>query len=507
MAKKQNKRHKKSQNRNIKEENTHNNDWQPEENTEVEMRQEESGDEQDLQVDIEVKRNVPTVTVSWEKKGAEGEEDKTERTVNRKRTADAASDSSPSKKTKLTNDGLCLYVGNLNFTKTSEEIRSSLAKCFMTQSLLFHDIRLGHSKRHAFVDMASDMDLKKALALNGEEILDKPMKMAKAKVKSNNQGKSKAPPVDKKVKDKRCLFLKNVPYDATEEDIRKVFHKAISVRFPGGAKSPTQGIAFVEFKNKAIAEEMLKKKQTAQIKGRNLILDNVQQREADEGKASGKKTKAAAPPNNILFVTRLPEKAKERHLKYAFKKAVGVRILTRPGVTAGKDEGKRFAFVEFATVANAEKALQRSKTIKLCNQKIKVERGRIGVKPVKAEGQQKTLFVAGLAETTTAETLQSAFDRAVSARVAVDKSTGTSKRFGFVEFDSEENCKAAKDGMEDCKIDGSRVTVIYAAPRGESSSGPAGGGGVAWHTRQETKVNDVDLELRHQAAEEVKTTI
>ncbi|XP_016535515.1 nucleolin-like isoform X2 [Poecilia formosa] len=492
MAKKQvrmNKRQKESQNHNTKEENTkeentHNNDWQPEENTEVEMRQEESGDEQDLQVDIEVKRNVPTVTVSWEKKDAEGEEDKTKRTVNRKRKADAASDSSPSKKTKPTNDGLCLYVGNLNFTKTSEEIRSSLAKCFMTQSLLFQDIRLGHSKRHAFVDMASDMDLKKALALNGEEILDKPMKMAKAKVKSNDQGKSKAPPVDKKVKDKRCLFLKNIPYDATEEDIRKVFHKAISVRFPGGAKSPTHGIAFVEFKNKAIAVEMLKKKQKSQIKGRNLIIDRVQQREADKSKASGKKTKAAAPPNNILFVTRLPEKAKEIHLKSAFKKAVSVRILTRPGVTAGKDEGKRFAFVEFATVAHAEKALQGAKTVKLCNQKVKVERGRIGVKPVKAEGLQKTLFVAGLAEMTTAETLQSAFDGAISARVAVDKKTGTSKRFGFVEFDSEENCKAAKDGMEDCEIDGSRVTVIYAAQRGESSSGPAGGSSPGTHRRK-----------------------
>ncbi|XP_027875431.1 nucleolin-like isoform X2 [Xiphophorus couchianus] len=484
MAKKQNKRHKKSQNHNIKEENTHNNDWQPEENTEVEMQQEESGDEQALQMDIEVKRNVPTVMVSWEKKDAEGEDDKTERTVNRKRKADAASDSSPSKKTKPTNDGLCLYVGNLNFTKTSEEIRSSLAKCFMAQSLLFQDIRLGHSKRHAFVDMASDMDLKKALALNGEEILDKPMQMAKAKVKSNDQGKSKTPPVDKKVKDKRCLFLKNVPYDATEEDIRKVFHKAISVRFAGGAKSPTHGIAFVEFKNKAIAEEMLKKKQKAQIKGRDLIVDRVQQRAAAKSKTSGKKTKAAAPPNNILFVSRLPGKAKESHLKSAFKKAVGVRILTWPGVTAGKDERKRFAFVEFATVANAEKALQWSKTVKICNQKVKVERSRSGVEPQKAEGQLKTLFVAGLAETTTAETLQSAFDGAASARVAIDKNTGASKRFGFVEFDSEENCKAAKDSMEDCEIDGSGVTVIYATPKGESSSEPAVGASPGTHSRK-----------------------
>lgn len=50
-------------------------------------------------------------------------------------------------------------------------------------------------------------------------------------------------------------------------------------------------IAFVEFKNKAIAEEMLKKKQKAQIKGRDLIVDRVQQRAAAKSKTSGKKTK------------------------------------------------------------------------------------------------------------------------------------------------------------------------------------------------------------------------
>lgn len=35
-------------------------------------------------------------------------------------------------------------------------------------------------------------------------------------------------------------------------------------------------------------------------------------------------------------------------------------------------------------------------------------------------------------------------------------------RFGFVEFESEENCKAVKEAMEDCEIDGSKVTVDFA---------------------------------------------
>lgn len=34
--------------------------------------------------------------------------------------------------------------------------------------------------------------------------------------------------------------------------------------------------------------------------------------------------------------------------------------------------------------------------------------------------------------------------------------------FGFVEFESEDHCKAGKETMEDCEIDGSKVTVTYA---------------------------------------------
>ena len=44
----------------------------------------------------------------------------------------------------------------------------------------------------------------------------------------------------------------------------------------------------------------------------------------------------------------------------------------------------------------------------------------------------KTLIVMGIAKETTAETLKSAFDGALSARVAVDKETGVSK--GCIKF-------------------------------------------------------------------------
>ncbi|XP_023270507.1 nucleolin-like [Seriola lalandi dorsalis] len=503
----------------------------------TEMKPEEKDqDEQDSQMDtvIEVKANTPTVTVSWEKKNEEGEAEDLERTnssdqmtaremmrsgsqmdtatgesectptvtvtvakkneggqsgrvkqetkgseqmvvkelaVNGKRKTHSNVDISPSKKTKLINDGFCVFVGNLNTSKSFEEVRDSLANYFMTQSLLVQDIRLDRSKKHAHVDMASEMDVTKALTLNGEKILDKPLTIAKAKVKSED--KVKAPQVDKKVKDARCLFLKNIPYTATKKDILKVFHKAVAVRFPGGTKDPSKGIAFVEFKNKTIAKKVQQKKQGVKLQGRVLIVDCVGETavpKVTNATDEDSNTKAAAPPNNILFVSNLLYRVKEKSLNKIFPKAVSIKM------PQSKGKSKGYAFVEFATVADAEKALQESQNMKISKRQIRVQFFELREKPPKAKVISKTLIVRGLAEKTTAETLKGAFEEALSARVTVDKETGVSKSFGFVEFASEEKCKAVKEAMEDCEIDGSKVNVAYAKPKSEKSRQGARGG-------------------------------
>ncbi|XP_044076321.1 nucleolin-like isoform X2 [Siniperca chuatsi] len=461
----------------------------PAESTETKQEIQQSGDKQESDTVAEENESTPTVTVTWEKKNEEGERDDIkkdtsggeqmivkETAVNGKRKAQSTVETSPSKKTKLINDGFCLFVGNLNNSKTFEEVKDSLANYFMTQSLLVQDIRLDQSKKHAYVDLASEMDLTKALTLNGEMVLDKPMKIAKAKIKSEDKGKVKSPAEDKKAKDGRCLFLKNVPYNATKKDILKIFRKAVAVRFPGGTEGPNKGIAFVEFKNKTIAKKIRQKKRVAKIQGRVLIVDRVGETNVPKvTKANDSNTtKAAAPPNNTLFVSNLSYNVKEKNLKKVFQKAVSINIPQRNG----KPRPRGFAFVEFATVADAEKALQSSQNIKICKREVRVQFCEMQAKSEKAKVLSKTLIVMGLADKTTAETLKSAFEGALSARVTVDKKTGVSKRFGFVEFEREENCKAVKEAMEDCEIDGSKVTVAYAKPKGEK--GPPGArGGLA----------------------------
>ncbi|XP_062285246.1 nucleolin-like isoform X1 [Scomber scombrus] len=433
----------------------------------------------------EESESTTTVNVTWEKKNKEGVSsdiekknkqmnDKETAAVKGKRKAESTAQTSPSKKTKLINDGFCLFVGNLNHSIKFEEIKISLANYFNTQSLLFQDIRLDRSKKHAFVDLASEMDLTKALTLDGQMILDKPLKIAKAKVKSEDQVKVKASPEEKKTThDAKCVFLKNVPYSATEKDILKIFPKAIAVRFPGGTEGPTKGIAFLEFQNEAIANRVRQRKQGAKIQGRVLIVDHVGKANTSKvGKAAKEdnNTKAAAPPNNTLFVSNLSPTVNEKNLRKVFQAAVTITIPQRNGKSRG------FAFVEFTTVDDAEKALQSSQNIQIRKREVKIQFCEVKEKLQAAKVLLKTLIVMGLAKETTAETLKSAFDGALSARVAVDKETGVSKGFGFVDFESEENCKATKEAMEDCEIDGSKVKVAYAKQKGGPAHPVASGG-------------------------------
>ena len=79
----------------------------------------------------------------------------------------------------------------------------------------------------------------------------------------------------------------------------------------------------------------------------------------------------------------------------------------------------------------------------------------------------KKLFVGGLAYETTEETLRETFAQAgtvESAAVIIDKMSGRSKGFGFVEMSSEEEAQKAVEMFNGKEIEGRSVTVNEARP-------------------------------------------
>jgi len=79
----------------------------------------------------------------------------------------------------------------------------------------------------------------------------------------------------------------------------------------------------------------------------------------------------------------------------------------------------------------------------------------------------KKLFVGGLSYDTTEDTLKETFSQAgtvESAIIIIDKMSGRSKGFGFVEMSSEEEAQKAIETLNGKEIDGRSITVNEAKP-------------------------------------------
>jgi RNA recognition motif-containing protein len=92
----------------------------------------------------------------------------------------------------------------------------------------------------------------------------------------------------------------------------------------------------------------------------------------------------------------------------------------------------------------------------------------------------KRLYVGNLTYGTTDATLRQLFEAhgsVASAQVIMDRDTGRSKGFGFVEMGSEEEAQAAIAALNGQQIDGRALTVNEARPKTEGGGGRGGYGG------------------------------
>jgi RNA recognition motif-containing protein len=75
------------------------------------------------------------------------------------------------------------------------------------------------------------------------------------------------------------------------------------------------------------------------------------------------------------------------------------------------------------------------------------------------------------------EQMFSEYGSVKSADVIMDRDTGRSKGFGFVEMNSDQDAQAAIDGINGREHDGRTLTVNEARPREERGGGGGGGRG------------------------------
>ncbi|MCI4671185.1 MAG: RNA-binding protein [Bacteroidia bacterium] len=90
------------------------------------------------------------------------------------------------------------------------------------------------------------------------------------------------------------------------------------------------------------------------------------------------------------------------------------------------------------------------------------------------------IFVAKLNYDTSEETLESAFSffgEVDSVKIIMDRDTGRSKGYGFVEMSNDEEAQAAIDALNGSSLDGRDIVAKKAEPRGQGGGGGRGGFG------------------------------
>ncbi|MEM9528189.1 MAG: RNA-binding protein, partial [Bacteroidota bacterium] len=90
------------------------------------------------------------------------------------------------------------------------------------------------------------------------------------------------------------------------------------------------------------------------------------------------------------------------------------------------------------------------------------------------------LFVARLSWDTDEDTLQntfSAYGEVESVKIILDRETGRSRGFGFVEMPNEEEAKAAIEALDQSDLDGRTIVVKENDRQGGGGGGGYGGGG------------------------------
>ena len=89
------------------------------------------------------------------------------------------------------------------------------------------------------------------------------------------------------------------------------------------------------------------------------------------------------------------------------------------------------------------------------------------------------IYVGNLPYTFTSSDLENVFTpygEVSSAQVIMDRATGRSRGFGFIEMDDDAAGREAIEKLDGSDLDGRRLTVNEARPRQERRGGGGGGG-------------------------------
>ncbi|XP_014244006.1 probable RNA-binding protein 19 [Cimex lectularius] len=163
------------------------------------------------------------------------------------------------------------------------------------------------------------------------------------------------------------LFVKNLNFDATEEDLRKHFEEvgklaSVTVARKKDPKKPgatlSMGYGFVQFYHKSALDEALKRLQGTTLMGHQLELKRSNRTLKDTETVKRKFTNMSKQTGTKILVRNIPFQATTAEISELFKTFGELKFVRLPKKLVGTGSHRGFAFVEFMTKQDAKRAME-----------------------------------------------------------------------------------------------------------------------------------------------------
>ncbi|RIA86197.1 hypothetical protein C1645_344933 [Glomus cerebriforme] len=302
----------------------------------------------------------------------------------------------------------------------------------------------------------------------------------------------------KKEKSNNIILVKNIPYNATKEDLQQLFgwYGDIGrIIIP-----PARTLAVIEFIHPTEAKNAFTNLAYKKFKGVPLYLEKApvsvfkddDSKEDNSSKQEGKKvlssTDLVEPTPNVdddnvdvnsevtatLFVKNISFDTTEEGLRNVFKNTPGMKSAKIKMKNDSKNPGKKlsmgFGFIEYDNIKNAKNALKAMQNHELDGHTLQLKFSNRGVDIVQRkrkedDNQESTkIIVKNLAFETTKKELKELFSSygQIKALRLPKKFDGTSRGFAFIEFLTKRDARNVMENLRDTHLLGRHLILEYA---------------------------------------------
>jgi len=169
---------------------------------------------------------------------------------------------------------------------------------------------------------------------------------------------------DKEPEEGSTLFVKNLNFSTTDEELKEHFVGCGSIQSANVAnkkdtksgESLSMGFGFVTFYLKASAEKALKTLQRSRLADHCLELKRSTRATTNQANSKTEEKKSLGKPSTKLLVRNIPFQANKEEITQIFKTFGELSAVRLPSKMAGTGDHRGFAFIEYSSVSDAKAA-------------------------------------------------------------------------------------------------------------------------------------------------------